>query len=782
MSISSIVKLIGEVNIAGDISKERLCLIADDVIQRAEQDKRSMAKWADNVKEGIRLCDPEFAPKDDPWPGAANFKSTILAEAANAFGNRGAIEIMRDPKLVKTTITGLTTRKNVIDKKASEVARWKDELEKITEGMKELDPQDQEVQQMQQVVSELSQKIQSNLESIKQKKSDIRSENDRADRANELMNWQINVQMEEWRSDQKRLLYSLPNPGCMFKKTYYDESLGRPVSEAINYPDFYVNQKTKNMKTCRSFTHVIAFSKAESDLRIKLGIWTDQDIYPKDDKGDTGSDEQKESATTADNNEKFFEQYCWYDFDEDGVEEPYIVTVHVSSSKVVRIVARYDEDTIIVSSKENGIKSMPLLSAQKKRKQQIENENAEYGTKTPAPDSEDLSDYKIVRVEPIKIITKYGMIPSSDGTFLDVGFYHLIGSMTLGHNKTTNDLLNSGTLYNNMGGMVAKGFRRKAGDFTMKPNTYMQTECSPETLLASIAPIPVKEPSQTLFMLNEKLEASARSFSANADIGGQIQSNTAPTTALAMIQEGLIPHTAHMSMIIDSMSEEFKVLFQLNRSHLDPDEYKTVVGDDEAVFTDDFNTDGLSVNCGANPEMSSKMQRMMLSQAELEQIDRVIQAGGNPVPIIKNYYKRIGSENLDEIFPNEAEMSPEEKAQMQAMQQQQEYANKLAEQQVKLGELQTELLQRSEDRKDFEAQVSSKETLAKIDKMFEEIEKLKADTRLANEQAETESTKNQTSVYTTFSEVTALNERLRMESERLGYDKEMSKNEPNNKE
>jgi len=380
--------------IAGDIPKDKLGLIADDVIRRADQDKRSMSEWSDNVKEGIRLCKPEFTPKDTPWPDAANFKSTVLAEAANAFGNRAAIEIMRDPKLVKTSITGLTTRKNVIDKKASEVSRWKDELAKITEGMQQLDPNDPEVKEMQGIADELGAKIQENLEAIKTKKSGMRDENDRADRVNELMNWQINVQMEEWRQDQKRLLYSLPNPGCLFKKTFYDESLGRPVSEAINFPDFYVNQKTKNMKTCRSFTHVIAFSKAEADLRVKLGTWIDQDIYPKDAKGDEGSDEQKESNETADNNEKFYEQYCWYDFDDDGVEEPYIITVHVGSCKVVRIVARYDEDTIIVKSEKNGIKPMALLSAQKKRAQQIESENLEFGTKQEMPDPENLHDLK----------------------------------------------------------------------------------------------------------------------------------------------------------------------------------------------------------------------------------------------------------------------------------------------------------------------------------------------------------------------------------------------------
>jgi len=777
MSITSIVKLIGKVNIAGDIDSNKLALIADDVIERANQDKRSMAKWIEGVENGIELCKPEYSGKDEPWPNAANFKSPILAEAANTFGNRGAIEIMRDPKLAKTTITGLATIKNVIDKKAAEINRWKDQVAQITEGMQQLDPNDPEVQQMQKTAAEVTAKIDENMQVIKKKKDDIRRKNERADRVNELMNWQINVEMEEWRSDMKRILYSLPNPGCMFKKTFYEETLGRPVSEVINYPDFYVNQKTRNMKTCRSFTHVIPFSKAEADLRFKLGSWLKQDLYAKDADGDEGSNEKSEANKTADNDNKFYEQYCWLDCDEDGIEEPYIITVHVQSCKVVKVVARYDEDTIIVSSKKNGIKPMSLLSAQKKRAQQITAENAEFGLKQELPDPEDLTDYTIVRVEPLKIITKFGMIPSSDGTFLDVGFYHLIGSMTLGHNKTTNDLLNGGTLATNNGGMVAKNFRRKAGDITVRPNVYIQTECSPETLQASIAHLPYKEPSQTLFMLNEKLENTARSFSANSDLAGQIQANTAPTTALVMAQEALVPHTAHMGMIIDSISEEFGVLFQLNRAHLDTDKYKEIVGDDEAVFEEDFETSGLSVTCGANPEMSSRSQRIMLAQAELEQVDRVIQAGGNPVPIVKNYYKRIGSENLDEIFPNEAEMSPEEKQQAAPMKQSSDYANKLAEQQLQLMTLQTDLLKSGEERKDFEAKVKATETNAKIDKLFEEIENLKADTILKFEQAETEQAKNQIDKYTAHANIMAQNEELRMASEKHESELENTKND-----
>ena len=135
----------------------------------------------------------------------------------------------------------------------------------------------------------------------------------------------------------------------------------------------------------------------------------------------------------------------------------------------------------------------------------------------------------------------------------------------------------------------------------------------------------------------------------------------------------------------------------------------------------------------------------------MAQIPMVIQAGGNPVPIVKQYYKRIGSENLDEIFPNEAEMSPEEKAQMEAMRQQQEMANQLQEQQVAMVTLQTELLQKEQARKDQEFEFSSKATLAKIDEILERIPKIRAETIRTLEEAETEHTKNQLSIYTTAS-------------------------------
>jgi hypothetical protein len=767
MSVKSLIAMMDKTNIAADLDETELRIIATDVLRRAQEDLESMKDWIDSVDEGLKLCKPEFIGKSDPWDGSANFKSTLLTEASNNFGNRAAIEIMRDMALVKAEIIGIATLQNVIDKKSDEVTEMNEAVEAITQQIQQMQEAGEQLpDELQQQLQEVQAAIAERSESIKQKKKAIKDKTQRADRVTEIMNWQVNDNMKEWRRDQKRLMYSLPNIGSIFKKTYYDESKGRCVSDVINYPNFIVNQATVDLITCRSFTHIIAVSKNKIIENVKNGLWVEPEIAStvKDANGDAGSNEANGVENASKNDDCFFEQYCWIDLDDDGYEEPYIVTVHKSSSSVVRIVARFNYDGLYVKFKD--MKPMPILDAQRARAAAIMKDDEEFGTKTELPDAEDLKGFRVVRIDPCGVITKYGFIPSYDGSYLDMGFFHLIGALTLGVNKVTNDLLNSGTLANSQSGISAKGFRKRQGDFKFKMGQIMATEIPAIELQNSLHMFNFKEPSMTLFQLNESMKASAGSFAANVDAGGQITANTAPTTALAMVQESLMQHTAHISLIIDSMGDEFEILFYLNSEYLDNDEYRKVVGDDEASYEDDFATDGLSIVCGANPEMSSRTQRMMLADAELAQVPLVMQAGGNAIPIIKNYFKRIGSENIQEIFPNEAEMSPGDRAQMQQMKAAQEQANALQEQQNKIQELQVALLGRAEDRKDLEAQVSKLKTLSEVDKTDKQVKLTEAQELLTLEQAETEKTKNQTDMYVAHSDITSRTEELRLLAEK----------------
>lgn len=751
MSLKQLLSYVGKKNIAGDIDKAELGRIGVDVIETAQRDLATMEDWKKYVDHGIELCKQEFAPKTESMPNGANFKTDILTSAANAFGNKAIVELMRDPNIAKTSIIGSDTIKNVIDRKLSEVQRLRSELEPMTAEIEQAKAGGVEVADLEENAKKISEEINKTESEVKAKKQELRIRNERAARVGVLMNWQVNHDVPNWREDMEAMMYSLPLVGTLFRKSFYDDTLGCNVSSTIKYPDYIINQQTESMEKCLSFIHIMNFSKSEYEARVQAGIWSEIDLYTENDKGDAGSNEAEGAKTSDENCNKFYEQYGWLDLDEDGVDEPYIITVHVNTQKVVRVAARFAEDTIYTSFEDD--RPMPFLKAQRKRIEKIKAEAEEFGIKPVFPAPDDIEGYKVVLVIPRGTITKYGLIPSFDGTFLDIGFYHILGATVMGVNKTVNDLLDSGTIYNKNGGVVSSDFKLKTnGEVVIGNGTWNVSELKASQLaVGGMIQWPVKEPSQVLFALNEKLEGQARMFSNSVDAGGQIQANTAPTTALALIQESLIQHSAHMARIIRSIGKEISILFELTKDYFSQEDYVKVTGDDDANIELDFDIDGLSITCGANPEMSSRMQRMILAQAELEQFDRVAQVGGNAMVILKNYFLMIGSDNTDKIFPDVNEMSPEEKAQIESLQQMQQQANQIAEAQLKLTQLQTEILTRGEDRKDKEGMAKIQETLANITKILEESRKVRAETILTQEKAETEQLNNNLNIYTTVS-------------------------------
>ena len=669
MDIKVLLGFIGKQNIADDLDEDVLSLLGERVKRQFEEDWSSMRDWMESVEQGIDLMKQEFHSKSTPWEGASNFKSPMLTEASISFGDKSSLEILRSRNLVKADIIG-----------------------RDTQGEKK----------------ELSERV------------------------TEAMNYQVNYQMRQWRRDQKRLLYALPNSGCMFKKTIFDPLQGKAASHIIQYPDFAVNQATTCLDTARSFTQILDVDQNGLRERQAAGIWLDVDLYPEESDGDEGSNESAEVTNAEENPDRFLEQQCFADLDDDGYEEPYVVTFHEQTAKVLRVVPRYDERSFVIKTEQGQV--MPLVQALKL--ESIEAMN----TGQQLPDVADINKFELVSINPNIQITKYGFIPSPDGTFLDVGYSHLLGAIAQAVNTTTNQLTDSATLRNLGGGFLAKGFRKKMGPLRMKPGEWKSTDIAAKDLQTGMMPNPNPEPSSVLFALNEKLEAQGRQFAAIVDTSGQIQANTAPTTALAVIQESLISTSALIGRVIDSMSDEFQILFNLNKRTFDPELYQNILDDPQADADADFNNESLDIVPTASPEMSSKMQRIQLSTVEVAQIPNVVAAGGNPLPIIRNFFERIGSDNINDIFPEQpTDAQAQEIAQFREAQ---EMQNQLQQQQLALSQLQTEILMREQDRLDAKTKVD-------IEKAIADITQMQAENVLTLEKAETEEVKNQISVYTT---------------------------------
>jgi len=561
-------------NITHLLDDDTLIKVGHNVANGYQADLESMTEWSDYVKTGKELVKQEQHGKDTPWQGASNYKTPTLMQAALKWSDRAASELLRQENIVKASIIG-----------------------KDKDGQKEK----------------------------------------QAERVTEYMNYQINVEMDEWRDEHENILYTIPYDGTAFKDTFFDPRLGRPVSNIIKAPNFVVNNKIDSIERMRRFSEIIELSHNEVIERQNQGLWLDVCINSDH---EAGEDSKEDEQAEADKYTKFIQQKGFFDLDGDGYEEPYTFVVSLSSKKVVRIMPRFELSDVIIKE-ETTLRAIKLTDT----------EFEAFGIS---------SNTEIVRIKPNNTITKYGFLRDPQGGFLDVGYSYILGALCMGINTTTNQLFDAGTLANRQGGWLARGFRRKMGDSAFRPGEWKQTDIPAIDMAQGIIPLPVKEPSPTLFSLSQLLRGEAQDLSASADLTKALGANAPATTTLALVQEQQQSASAIILRVYRAMASEFKKIFDINSKYADPEEYITVLDDPEADYMSDFNPLSLNMVPSANPEISSKIQRIQQAEAELSRIDLVGAVGGNVRELTKRFYESLGTQNVEEIFP---ELNPQEQLQ-----------------------------------------------------------------------------------------------------------------------
>ena len=556
-------------------------------------------------------------------------------------------------------------------------------------------------------------------------RDDDGSKRDAADRVAIYSNNQINNDMEEWREEHEAMLYKLPYDGCCFKETFFDARLGRPVSNLIKYPNFAINNDVDSIKRAPRFSKIIELRESEVIERFRQGIWIDTGVNFGDSENDEGVNEQSEN----DNYTCFVEQRGCYDLDGDGYEEPYTFVVQESTGAVVRIMPRFDPRDVLVKDEQNkrAAKLSDIMGASGLARTDGERE--------------------IVRIKPNDIITKYGFVRDPNGGLLDIGYSYMLGSFSAAVNTTTNQLVDAGTLSNRQCGWLSKEFRRRMGDSSFRPGEWKSTNLSAQQLQSGVMPLPVKEPSQTLFALREQIKQEAQELSASADLASAIGANAPAATTLALINEAQQSTGAIIGRIYRGMSQEFRKLYEINAEFTDPVEYQTILDDPAADFESDFNIKSVDILPTANPEVASKIQRIQMAEAELSRVDLVAAIGGNVRPIVENYYRAIGSANIDEIFP---ELTPDQQLQ-QLLSENPALQDLITGEQERLDLLaaaQADLLEREQQREDIRLTLESQKVENETRKTQAQVKKDESTTVLNLEKAETEDLNNQVSTHT----------------------------------
>jgi chaperonin GroES len=429
---------------------------------------------------------------------------------------------------------------------------------------------------------------------------DTGAKEQRAKRVSQHMSWQLLDQMEEWEPGMDQLLHGLPVMGTYFKKTFFDPLYQRNRSIALTPFEVVVNIKHKGtLETCRRISQQIYLYKNEVIERENAGIY----------RADCAEHMTNQVNDDESVQELFIEQHCWYDLDGDGYEEPYIVTLHHDSGYICRILANYDAGQM------------------------------------------DVRNDKLVKIEPIPYFTKFTFIPSPDGEFYDIGFAHLLGPINEAMSTLINQLLDAGSLANTGGGFISKGLRWNGGRLSFELGEWKPVDTVGMSLKDAILPLPVREPSSTLFQLLGLLNDTGQKLASVSDaMAGEMPSqNTTATTTLAMIEQGLKVFTGIYKRVFRSLKQEFAKLYRLNSVYLEEEEYFRVMDSQMAVFQKDYALDDLDIVPVADPTMASEAQRLARAQALLQTMEMNPDPMGK-IEILRQYYDAIGAKNIDQLL------------------------------------------------------------------------------------------------------------------------------------
>jgi chaperonin GroES len=405
------------------------------------------------------------------------------------------------------------------------------------------------------------------------------------------MSYQVMYEIDDWEESMDKLCFVLPIVGSMFKKVYYSNTKKKICSDLLSPRDVVVNYYTKKICNATRITEIQYYTVNEIKEFENKGEWITYDqpfthgVFK--DESDKSRSDGSPPPPDEETPRKFLVQYCWIDLDDDDYKEPYIVTVDEETRKVVRIVANF------------------------------------YSTGVEYADEQ---KKKVACIRPAEWFVKFDFLPNPDGGFYGIGFGILLGGLNDMVNTITNQLIDAGTLSNLQAGFIGRGLRdNKQKKMAFTPGEWKWVNNPGKDLKENIFPLPVREPSATLFQLLGTLVQSGKEVASVAEIftGKMPGQNTPAATTMASIEQGLKVFTSIYKRIYRGMGKEFELIFECNKRFM-PTQTVKFVGElngqqkSYGVSRFDYQDASVKIIPAADPNMVSETQKLLKIQGLYE--------------------------------------------------------------------------------------------------------------------------------------------------------------------
>lgn len=601
----------GHANVIEAFEEREITELGNESIEEYRIDRESRADWEKNAREAMQTVLQTKRDKNYPFPNASNVRVPLLTTAALQFAARAYPAIVQTPKLVRAEIIG-----------------------------RDANQQKQE----------------------------------RGERIETHMSYQLLKEMKGWESDTDTLLHQIPAVGCAFRKVFWCEEEKRPDARLIPAMDFVVNQATTSLDTVPRASHRFDLYPHEIQSRIRSGTFAEFDWENfSSDSQDEGFRKRNDSQQDKLAAHSFIEQHRYHDLDDDGYAEPWIVTLHESSEKIVRVAPNF-----------------ALKQATLNRRGQL------------------------VHLPAYKYFVKYGFVPDPAGGFYDVGFGLLLKTLSDAIDTSLNQMIDAAHLQNAGGGFIGSGLNMKKSELRFSPGVYHVVNAPGNVVRDAVVQMQHPGPSQALFNLLTMLIELGKQVTAVQDImTGDVERAQPATTTLAQIEQGLKVFSAIYKRIFRALGEEYKLLYDINFRYPDQEKYLKVLdwqppglppqaqgmpqampGQMEAesaappgaemipqpgmvppqmgpvippipIMRQDYAYDDCDIYPVADPHMVTDMQRLAKAQVLLELSGHpVLGPQLNASEVAKRVLLASNIENVSEVIPPKQGPSPAEQLQL----------------------------------------------------------------------------------------------------------------------
>ena len=552
------------VNLAEELSTDVLDRIGRELCEAIEDDDRSRQGWLSTQEEWLKLASQVTDSKSFPWQGASNVKYPLLTLACVHFHARALPGLINNERPVLAKVTG--------------------------RGNEEKDQ--------------------------------------RANRVSMFTSYQILHLITEWMDVMDRMMFVLPMVGLCFKKTFYSDMDERQISELVLPSELIINYYATSYKRAR-MTHCRYMDQNEVVEHQRAGFFLDVDLTEIEDGESIQGVRDDTFGFSPGNNEMdeeflLHESHCFLDLDEDGYKEPYIVTLDSKSKKVLRIVARWDEEGI--NHNEKG---------------------------------------EVASIQPTDYFTPYQFIPDPNSSVYALGFGSLLGSTNESVNTLINQLIDAGTLSNLQSGFIGRGVKLKGGATRFKPGEWKLVNSTGDDLRKAIFPMPVREPSGALLSLLQLLLDAGQQVTSVSDMmmGENPGQNQKATTTMAVLEQGLAVFKGIYRRLHRALTKELKLITQLNYKYLDEELYHNVLDDimpqqmpgqqgmmpqDQGGSIEDFNLADMNIIPTSDPSIITDAQKLMKAQSLLEKMSMGLPI--NPMIVTKRVLEAEQQEDIQELM------------------------------------------------------------------------------------------------------------------------------------